>query len=56
MSGADMTRAKAEEGISLFKAAVLLFSLLSVLLVLAFGADRLLRTDQFSGAKRAFRG
>ena len=56
MSGAEMTRGKADEGISLFKAAVLLFSLLSVLLVLAFGADWLLRTDHFPVRNVRFEG
>lgn len=56
MSGAEMTRAKTEEGISLFKAAVLLFSLLAVLLVLAFGADWLLRTDHFPVRNVRFEG
>ena len=47
MSGADMSREKAEDGMGLFKAAVLLFALLFALLVLAFGADWLLSTDNF---------
>lgn len=56
MSGAEMTRGKTDEGISLFKAAVLLFSLLSVLLALAFGADWLLRTDHFPVRNVRFEG
>jgi cell division protein FtsQ len=56
MQHADTTRAKSEEGISLFRAAVFLFSLLSVLLVLAFGADRLLRTDGFPVRNVRFEG
>ena len=47
MSDAESTRENAEESMGLFKAAVLLFTLLFVLLVLAFGADWLLRTDNF---------
>ncbi len=56
MLSADTTRAKSEEGMGLFKAAVLLFSLLSVLLVLAFGADWLLRTDNFPVRNVRFEG
>ena len=56
MLNADTARAKAEEGISLFKAAVLLFALLSGLLVLAFGADWLLRTDNFPVRQVRFEG
>ena len=56
MSGAELTRGKADEGISLFKAAMLLFSLLSVLLVLALGTDRLLRTDNFPVRNVRFEG
>lgn len=56
MSGAETTRTKNEEGISLFKAAVLLFTLLSGLLALAFGADRLLRTDNFPVRQVRFEG
>lgn len=56
MSGAEMTRGKNDEGISLFRAAMLLFSLLSVLLALAFGADWLLRTDHFPVRNVRFEG
>jgi cell division protein FtsQ len=56
MSSADTTRTKSEEGISLFKAAVLLFALLSGLLVLAFGADWLLRSDNFPVRQVRFEG
>ncbi|OGI49915.1 MAG: hypothetical protein A3E57_06795 [Candidatus Muproteobacteria bacterium RIFCSPHIGHO2_12_FULL_60_33] len=56
MRGAEAVREKTDEGISLFKAAVLLFSLLSVLLVLAFGADWLLRTDNFPVRHVRFEG
>ena len=56
MSSADTTRAKNEEGISLLKAAVLLFSLLAGLLALAFGADWLLRTDNFPVRNVRFEG
>jgi cell division protein FtsQ len=56
MSGAESTRGGAEEGMGLIKAAVLLFSLLSVLLVLALGADRLLRTDNFPVRNVRFEG
>ncbi len=56
MSSAEMTRGKTDEGISLFKAAMLLFSLLSVLLALAFGADWLLRTDHFPVRNVRFEG
>lgn len=56
MPGVETTRTRAEEGISLFKAAVLLFALLSVLLVLAFGADWLLRTDNFPVRNVRFEG
>ena len=56
MSSADMTRAKPEEGMSLMKAAMLLLTLLSVLLVLAFGADWLLRTDNFPVRQVRFEG
>jgi len=48
---------RAETGsMGLFKAAVLLFSLLLVLLVLAFGADRFLRTDNFPVRQVRFEG
>lgn len=56
MSSAEMTRAKTVAGIGLFKAAVLLFASLSVLLVLAFGADRLLRADRFPVRNVRFEG
>lgn len=56
MSSAETARTKSDEGISLFKAAVLLFSLLSGLLVLAFGADSLLRTDNFPVRNVRFEG
>lgn len=51
MSGAD-----SDESISLFKAALLLFALLFALLALAFGADRLLRTDNFPVRHVRFEG
>src|SRR3990167_8001068 len=57
---APMQNAEAKRGDSgsmgLFKAAVLLFVLLSALLVLAFGADRLLRTDNFPVRHVRFEG
>lgn len=52
----DDRRDKAEEGMGLFKAAVLLFSLLFILLVFAFGADWLLRTDNFPVRHVRFEG
>ncbi|MCR4300521.1 MAG: cell division protein FtsQ/DivIB [Sulfuricaulis sp.] len=51
-----MSLAKADEGMGLHKAAVILLSLLSVLLVLAFGADWLLRTDHFPVRHVRFEG
>ncbi|HEY5682067.1 MAG TPA: cell division protein FtsQ/DivIB [Sulfuricaulis sp.] len=51
-----MLLAKANEGMGLLKAAMLLFSLLSVLLMLAFGADWLLRTDHFPVRNVRFEG
>lgn len=56
MEGAESMRTKSEEGISLMRAAVLLFALLSVLLLLAFGADWLLRTDNFPVRNVRFEG
>lgn len=56
MSGADSMRRELEESISLFKAALLLFALLFVLLALAFGTDRLLRTDNFPVRNVRFEG
>ena len=56
MSGADSARRDSDESISLFKAALLLFALLFVLLALAFGADRLLRTDNFPVRHVRFEG
>lgn len=56
MLNVETTRRKNEEGISLFRAAVLLFALLSGLLVLAFGADWLLRTDNFPVRQVRFEG
>ncbi|MDH5511683.1 MAG: FtsQ-type POTRA domain-containing protein [Gammaproteobacteria bacterium] len=56
MSGDEKYRGKTEEGMGLMKAAVLLFMLLSILLVLAFGADRLLRTDSFPVRNVRFEG
>lgn len=56
MRSAETARAKTEEGMGLFKASALLFSLLSVLLVLAFGADWLLRTDNFPVRQVRFEG
>jgi len=52
----DERRDKTEEGMGLFKAAVLLFSLLFILLVFAFGADWLLRTDNFPVRHVRFEG
>ncbi len=56
MLGADSARRDSDESISLFKAALLLFALLFVLLALAFGADRLLRTDNFPVRHVRFEG
>ncbi len=56
MLNAEVHRKDAEEGMGLFKAAVLLFLLLFVLLVLAFGADWLLRTDNFPVRHVRFEG
>jgi len=56
MSSAEIRGDKAEEGMGLFKAAVLLFSLLFILLVFAFGADWLLRTDNFPVRHVRFEG
>ena len=56
MPGAEVTRGKTDDGISLLKAAMMLFSLLSVLLAMAFGADRLLRTDNFPVRNVRFEG
>ena len=56
MSGADTTRGNAEEGMGLFKAAMLLLALLAVLLALAFGTDWLLRTDNFPVRHVRFEG
>ena len=56
MSGADSARREPDESISLFKAATLLFALLFVLLTLAFGADWLLRTDNFTVRHVRFEG
>ncbi|WP_372523207.1 cell division protein FtsQ/DivIB [Sulfuricaulis sp.] len=56
MSGADSTRRDSDESISLFKAALLLFALLFLLLALAFGTDRLLRTDNFPVRNVRFEG
>ncbi|MGA9032003.1 MAG: FtsQ-type POTRA domain-containing protein [Sulfuricaulis sp.] len=56
MSDADSARRDSDESISLFKAALLLFALLFVLLVLAFGTDRLLRTDNFPVRNVRFEG
>ncbi len=56
MSGVEATHGKADEGMGLFKAAVLLFLLLFVLLVLAFGADWLLRTNSFPVRHVRFEG
>jgi cell division protein FtsQ len=56
MSGADSARRDSDESISLFKAALLLFALLFVLLALAFGTDRLLRTDNFPVRNVRFEG
>jgi cell division protein FtsQ len=56
MSDADSARRDTDESISLFKAATLLFALLFVLLTLAFGADWLLRTDNFTVRHVRFEG
>ena len=56
MSGADSARRDSDESISLFKAATLLFALLFLLLALAFGTDRLLRTDNFPVRNVRFEG
>ncbi len=56
MSGADSARRDTDESISLFRAATLLFALLFVLLTLAFGADWLLRTDNFTVRHVRFEG
>jgi len=56
MSDADSARRDSEESISLFKAALLLFALLFVMLALAFGTDRLLRTDNFPVRNVRFEG
>ena len=56
MSDADSTRRDSDESISLFKAALLLFALLFVMLALAFGTDRLLRTDNFPVRNVRFEG
>ncbi|MBI3546546.1 MAG: FtsQ-type POTRA domain-containing protein [Gammaproteobacteria bacterium] len=56
MQNAEANRHGAEQGMGLFKAAVLLFTLLFVLLVLAFGADWLLRTDNFPVQHVRFEG
>lgn len=55
MYHAEARREKADS-MGLVKAAVLLFSLLFVLLVLAFGADWLLRTDNFPVRNVRFEG
>ena len=56
MSGVEATHGKANEGMALIRAAVLLFLLLFVLLVLAFGADWLLRTNNFPVRHVRFEG
>jgi cell division protein FtsQ len=56
MSDADSARRDSGESISLFKAALLLFALLFVMLALAFGTDRLLRTDNFPVRNVRFEG
>ena len=56
MLDAEISRGKAEDGMGLFKAAVLLFALLFALLVLVFGADWLLRTDNFPVRHVRFEG
>jgi cell division protein FtsQ len=56
MSDADSARRDSDESISLFKAALLLFALLFVMLALAFGTDRLLRTDNFPVRNVRFEG
>ena len=56
MSDADSGRRDTDESISLFKAALLLFALLFVMLALAFGTDRLLRTDNFPVRNVRFEG
>lgn len=56
MHNVDAGNDKPEVGMGLFKASVLLFSLLFGLLVLAFGADWLLRTDNFPVRHVRFEG
>ncbi|MHB8622838.1 MAG: cell division protein FtsQ/DivIB [Sulfuricaulis sp.] len=56
MSETDTAHRNAEEGMGLFKAAMLLLALLAVLLTLAFGADWLLRTDNFPVRHVRFEG
>ena len=56
MLGVDSAHRDSDEGISLFKAALLLFTLLFALLVLAFGADWLLRSDNFPVRHVRFEG
>ncbi len=56
MSDADDTTRGNVEGMGLFKAAMLLLALLAALLVLAFGADWLLRTDNFPVRHVRFEG
>lgn len=56
MSGVVATNGKTVESMGLFKAAVLLFLLLFALLVLAFGADWLLRTNNFPVRHVRFEG
>lgn len=56
MSSVESAQRNSDEGMGLFKAAVLLFSLLFALLVLAFGADWLLRTDNFPVRHVRFEG
>lgn len=56
MSAAESTRRNAEQGMGLFKAASLLFSLLFILLLLGFGVDWLLRTDNFPVRHVQFEG
>lgn len=56
MSGTDTAHGNVEDGMGLFKAAMLLLALLAVLLVLAFGTDWLLRTDNFPVRHVRFEG
>jgi len=56
MPVAEFRRRKSDEGFSLFKASVLLFSLLLGMLVLALSTDHMLRTDHFPVRNVLFEG